>query len=278
MAGENAFTLDDDPDVQNAAQSLIDNMSPPSDDATITHAAEDVGQTGEGVVNDTAASSDDLDDAGEAFNPAIHAASRTKTKQGHWKRRRGQGANRSTVRLPQQRNTTTVDNTAAIEAAGEAAKLNAKLAGAAAANSVFLLGTVIGGEEWRPITVDKSGISFEDYDEKKAMSEAFENYMLAKGITDFPPGLTLGMVLLQYASVRFAMPKTQAKVGRFKQWLVLRVAKRKIKKALKKQGIDAEVTIQNGDIYINGRPHKHGAHISTRNDSQREDDPRTKPL
>lgn len=202
------------------------------------------------------------DSAGDAWNPDIHSANKLKTKQGgKWRRKRGAGA-ASKVILPDQR-------AQQLAQAGETAKNNARMAGAAAANSIFLLGTMFGGEEWRPITVDESGITFSPIDEKKMMSEAFSEYMLAKGITDFPPGLTLTMALVSYVAPRLAMPKTKERMRGIKGWIALRLAKRKIKKAFKKNGIDADVTIDGNKILINGREYD-GSRFNFGDNSQRQ--------
>lgn len=213
--------------------------------------------------DETHQSDGDRDSSGEVWNTDVHSPTKQKTKAGVWRRKRGAGSNKSTVVLPDQR--------AKIqEQARETAKNNARMAGSAAANSIFLLGTMFGGEEWRPITVDSNGVTFEPIDEKRMMSEAFSEYMLAKGVTDFPPGLTLTMALMSYVAPRLVMPKTKERMKGIKGWIALRIAKRKIKKAFKKQGIDADVTIDGGRLLINGKEYD-GSRAYFGNNSERKD-------
>jgi len=204
------------------------------------------------------------DSAGEVWNASVHSANKQKTAKGVWRRKRGAGANTtSRVILPDQKAKLAAE-------AGETAKNNANMAGAAAANSIFLLGTMFGGEEWRPITIDEKGLSFAPVDEKAMMQEAFANYMLAKGVTDFPPGLTLAMALMSYVAPRLAMPKTKERMKGIKGWIALRLAKRRIKKAFKKNGINAEVSIEANKLLINGREYD-GARFDFGNHTERKD-------
>lgn len=219
--------------------------------------------TAEAAGDDSAplADSTDRDSAGDAWDANIHSANKQKTKNGTWRRKRGAGAS-SRVMLPDQRAKVAAE-------AGETAKNNANMAGAAAANSIFLLGTMFGGEEWRPITIDEKGFSFAPVDEKAMMQEAFANYMLAKGVTDFPPGLSLAMALMAYVAPRLAMPKTQERMKGIKGWIALRLAKRKVKKAFKKAGVDADVTIDGNQLLINGKAYD-GSRFNFGDNSQRQ--------
>lgn len=259
------FSLDDD--TEDEANEIIGDMPDVSEHA-IAAAGPKIDETVSGdAPSDTPAPSSDgeKDKAGEVWNAEIHSANKQKTAKGLWRRKRGKGnaPRTSSVSLPDQREKLA-------EQARETAKVNARMAGAAAANSVFLLGTMFGGEEWRPITVDSNGVTFEPVDEKKMMSEAFADYMLAKGVTDFPPGVTLAMCLVSYVAPRLAMPKTKERMRGIKGWIALRIAKRKLKKAFKKNGIDADVTIADGNILINGKVYD-GSRFTFGDHSQRKD-------
>lgn len=267
-------------------KTVAENPSPPNSEVTIDndtgdeaseiigdqpsvseHAISAVGESTvtEATGEDTQPPSSDgeKDAAGEVWNASVHSANKQKTRTGHWRRKRGAGANTtSRVILPDQKAKLAAE-------AGETAKNNANMAGAAAANSIFLLGTMFGGEEWRPITIDEKGLSFAPVDEKAMMQEAFANYMLAKGVTDFPPGLTLTMALMSYIAPRLTMPRTKERMKGMKGWLALRLAKRRIKKAFKKNGIEAEVSIDGNRLLINGKEYD-GSRFNFGDNSQRQ--------
>lgn len=251
------FSLDDDTEIE--SDSIIGDMPEVSEHAIV--AAQQ--STPENNDNDGAVTGD-KDKAGEVWNADVHTANKQQTAKGLWRRKRGKagGVKSSSVALPDQREKQQAE-------ARETAKNNARMAGAAAANSIFLLGTMLGGEEWRPITIDKEGLTFQDIDEKKVMSEAFSDYMLAKGVTDFPPGVTLAMALMSYVAPRLTMPKTKQRLKGVRGWIALRLAKRRIKKAFKKNNIDADVTIDGGNILINGRVYD-GTRFDFRDNTQRE--------
>lgn len=241
-----AFDLDEDP-TQAASESsdIIAGMPEPQQHAIDAAALED--ETNAGPTGEAQA-----DSAGEAWNPAIHSTgadgSGIKTAKGTWRRRRGAGAGprrQSQVVRP-------ADNSSTLQAEANSAALiaQARAAGAAAAASIFMMGRCFGGEDWAPSA-----------DEVTLQTDAWGNYFVAKGVTDFPPGLALSIAVLGYAGPRFFTPKTKERVGTIKMWFAIRVARHKVKKALKKRGIVASVTIagsQSANAYdsllINGKP------------------------
>ena len=95
----------------------------------------------------------------------------------------------------------------------------AKIAGQAAAQMLFMAGQALGGSEWAP----REG-------EPDLIAGAFSEYFKAKNIRDIPPGAALAFALCIYVGPRFAMPETKRRVsslwGRVKLW----IANRKLKK------------------------------------------------
>lgn len=97
-----------------------------------------------------------------------------------------------------------------------------RAAGIAAASAVFMLGTTLGGDEWIPVKNEEYNI-----DERRNMEQAFGDYFVAKGVEDFPPGIALSLALVGYAGPRFAAPKTRTKLGKVKEWFMVKIAKRR---------------------------------------------------
>lgn len=88
----------------------------------------------------------------------------------------------------------------------------------------------LGGEEWRPIVNDKEN-------EQAQMEEVWGNYFVAKGVTDFPPGLALSIYCIGYSARRFTMPETQTRAQRFKEWIGGKIGRWKARRAAKRAGI-----------------------------------------
>lgn len=170
------------------------------------------------------------DSDGVAFDSKIHTGS--KLKSGQWRKRKAG----SVVAQPSKKKG--AKDPAPTPSADES---QARAAGVVAAGTIFMFCRGIMGDEWTPTN-----------DEVTMQNEAWGNYFVAKGIKDIPPGAALLMAIGAYAGPRFTKPKTQAKVSAAKAWIVLRIAKWKIKRALKQQGIAADVTIKDGEIFIDG--------------------------
>jgi hypothetical protein len=79
--------------------------------------------------------------------------------------------------------------------------------GQASAHMLFMVGVMLGGEEWQPSD-----------DEKIYLTGAFVQYYEAKGIKDMPPGVVLATALLSYALPRFSQPKTKTKIQKLMKW------------------------------------------------------------
>lgn len=201
--------------------------------------------------NDT--TSDELDSEGAAYDAAIHATGSdgkgVKTQGGKWRKKRGAKGVTSTLaggRATQPAVAKSVET-------DEEKRAKAAVVGAAGANAIFLLGQALGGEEWAPLSINKTGeIKLEEYDERAMMERAITDYCVATGKTDFPPGLGLGVALTAYMMPRFRMPKTQSKVQAAKEWIVSKYVSFRMRK---KGGSD-------------------GSQPTVRNDGERKDQPR----
>ena len=147
------------------------------------------------------------DDAGEIWNPEVHATGAdgkgVKTAKGQWRRRRGVSGSRASVIAASTRTAIPPQN------AGEN---ESRAAGVACAHSVFMLGMMLGGDEWKPRRDS-------DIDEIAMMEKAWGDYFVAKGYKDFPPGMALSLAMIGYAAPRFTMPKTQSRMQKAKEWI-----------------------------------------------------------
>lgn len=197
------------PGLGGIASAILDQQPEPQENAIMQAAENDAAENPPLVIDGgtpatPAVTLGAMDSNGEAWNPDIHATGAdgggVKTAKGTWRKRRGVG--RSTVGAPTQRaagNPATVDDS------------QSRAAGVACAHSVFMMGRMVGGEEWAP-RVDA------ERNEPAMMEKAFGDYFVAKGYNDFPPGLALSMALFAYAGPRFTMPVTQSRMVKFKQW------------------------------------------------------------
>jgi hypothetical protein len=198
------------PGIGGIAASILDDAPPPQEHAIESAASEVVLELPPlqdvAPVDAMRAVLGALDDGGEAWNPEIHATGAdgagVKTAKGLWRKRRGIGTSR--VGAPSQRAgapVASVDDT------------QSRAAGTACAHTVFMMGRVIGGEEWAPrIDAERNEVAM--------MEKAWGDYFVAKGYTEFPPGIALSMALTAYAAPRFTMPVTQSRAVKFKQWAV----------------------------------------------------------
>lgn len=207
------------------------------------------------------------DDSGEVWNAATHATGKdgkgVRTAKGLWRRRKGTGSGpraASKVYKP-------VDNSAAQEAqkAQEVASAGHRMAGTAIASSIFMIGRAFGGEHWAPTP-----------EEVTQNSDAWTAYCAAKGIQDFPPGITVLIATTAYAGPRLFQKETKERVGTIKNWFAVRVAKWRVKRALRKRGIESKVTIQGSagndpldSILVDGKPFNEKEHGDTKKDDKR---------
>lgn len=171
--------------------------------------------------NPTATPSGETDSSGAAWNPEIHATGAdgkgVKTAKGEWRRRRG-AAGRSSV----------VGRKAADVPPAQQNDTAARAAGVACAHSLFMFGRMLGGEEWAPRKIEEKGTVL--LDESKMMEQAWGDYFVATGKTDFPPGLALTMACSAYILPRFTMPMTKSRIQKAKEWAVHKYVSWKMRK------------------------------------------------
>jgi hypothetical protein len=205
---------------------------------------------------------------GVPFDPNIHArahdGSGSKTASGRWRRRKGAGAAPRTNRIY---GNTIIEPQSQIGGAPQRdlGTEAARAAGIALAQMTFIMGQVVGGAEWAAKKVqDETGKTV--LDEDAMLTDAYAKYCATKGIADIPPGLALCFALSCYALPRFAQPETQSRVLTVREWCSMRVAKWRVQRALRKQGIEATVTVarvgvdpsklmRRYQLYVNGEPY-----------------------
>lgn len=187
----------------NMVEQAINEMPPPSPIADKLNEEKPVEETTETTVTTSAPVEPPKID--ETFDPSIHATDDAGNpllnKDGRLKKKRG--------RKPGSVNATvfrTVEHTPEYKAADTAAR--------SATETIFILGQMIGGEEWQPIIDSETG-----YNEPATIQASFRQYFLAKGITDFPPGVALSIALACYALPRLRKPQTQNRLMKFVGWI-----------------------------------------------------------
>jgi len=122
-------------------------------------------------------------------------------------------------------------------------------AGHMIAENMFMLGQLLGGEEWAPLEVYNPQFAQEHgIHERNQMREAWATYCEAKDIGDIPPGVMVTMVVAQYAALRLSMPKTKTRMQKAKGWIAQKVANYKARKyARSNSGNDAKREKQSGE-------------------------------
>lgn len=167
--------------------------------------------------------STETDKRGEYFNSELHAVDDDGkprlTAAGYFAKKRG------------RKNGQTASVIGSIESQQNAPQQNhnalhkQKMAGRAAANTLLMLGVVVGGDEWHPMKNAEHGL-----DEKANLESAFSDYFVAKNMDDIPAGIALSIAIIGYAAPRFTMPKTQARSKSAWQKLKIWYVNRKLKK------------------------------------------------
>lgn len=226
MANPEGFSFDESTPAGDAAAEILGAMPDVQQHAIDQHE----------TATAEAAANVEKDADGVPFDAKIHTGS--KLKSGKWRLRKAAQSPGSTVATPRGKKNAATTETADASAAEKLASANA--AGAMAAASVFMLGRAFGGKEWEPTP-----------QEVEMQSAAWGAYFLAKDVTDFPPGVALTIAIGAYAAPRFQMPETKKKMGRFRNWIALRIARSKLRKEFKKRGIEANVHIRDGELWIN---------------------------
>lgn len=145
-----------------------------------------------------------LDSDGTAFDPSQHATDDAgrpkKTKTGKWAKKRGRKSNSTGYSQK--------------SAAKSSADIEAENAGLATAQTIFTLGVSIGGDEWRPVIDNATGVN-----EPQQMAQAWAEYYKAAGVTNVPPWLTVVIACSCYALPRLTMPKTQTRLEKLQSWI-----------------------------------------------------------
>lgn len=153
-----------------------------------------------------------LDKSGAAFDPAQHASDKDGNPlygvAGNFQKKRGRRAGASNKHG--SKIGTPAQGPQSVQNSGQ----SFKMIGQATAESVFMAGRVIGGEDWEPIKNDDLGI-----DERAQMSEAWAQYAEAKQWKDIPPGVLVSIVMLGYIGPRLAKPKTKTRIKVAWLWL-----------------------------------------------------------
>lgn len=180
------------------------------------------------------------DKSGARFDPAVHQTGPDGKgvigARGNWLLKRGRKAGTANTAANVA---STLPIPPAVDTKKAEAEHQARIAGAAAAQMLFVAGRVIGGEEWAPRKDEKTGV-----DEEALIAGAFGDYFKAKDVKDIPPGAALAFVLLMYAGPRFTMPKTQERVKSIKARIVQWWVNRK----LRKQGLKASVAPRGTEV------------------------------
>lgn len=238
------FSLDET--TTGEAEQIASQMPQPSEHALSQMEETEASGGGESTETATAPASN-TDDFGTVFDAMKHTG--IKLKNGAWRERK-----KSTVAAPRKKKDAAPQPSAAdLKKAENEAQCRG--AGIVAAGTMFMLCRGIMGDEWQPTA-----------DEVAMQNEAWGNYFVAKGVSDVPPGMALALGIGAYVAPRLTKPKTQQKLGAAKTWVALRFARWKIRRELKKRGITATVTIENGGIFING------TRADSWNDGKRQDD------
>lgn len=131
------------------------------------------------------------DAKGNRFDPAIHADPNRRNRDGSFSKKRGRKAG----------------STGGGSGSSRKAVDSSREAGKAAAHATFMLGVVIGGEEWQPVIDEKNGLN-----EPLTMEQAWTAWFDEQGITEFPAWVQLVIVMTAYSAPRMFMPKTKSRL------------------------------------------------------------------
>lgn len=178
------------------------------------------------------------DKNGDAFDPAVHVTGPdgkgTLTVRGTWAQKRGRkGASPPNAPASSTPSRSVLGGPAAppspqaLQQQQQAVQIaQARAAGVAAAEMLFMAGRMFGGDEWAPMENKSLGL-----DERAMMHQAFGDYFVATGRTDIPPGAALSFCFIGYVGPRLFMPKTQSRMQKVKSVIVTWWVNRKMRKA-----------------------------------------------
>jgi hypothetical protein len=145
--------------------------------------------------------SGERDSAGEIYDPALHSATKAKTSDGRWRRRRGAGS------APRPKVLHSVPHEAATPsgADGRTDALDSpapvEIRPLALATVATLTGSLVmlGGKGWSATS-----------DEMEGMVNAWEAYYRARGVREMPPEVMLAATMGTYVMVRVSDPVNTA--------------------------------------------------------------------
>jgi len=186
------------------------------------------------------------DDFGEPFDPAKHQAhadgTPKKTKAGRWAKKPGAKKGSEPHNKANRSSASTLSTGSRAGGRGQnsgqdegATEQEYRMAAEGLVNTVYMLGNMIGGDEWSPVqqTDDKGNIV---YDEYVYGVDVWERYFRAKGIQDVPPGMAVTIWTLVVVGPRVTQgPNTREKAaylfGSLKEkWRKWRKKRQKAKK------------------------------------------------
>lgn len=151
-------------------------------------------------------------DTPEIFNPEIHvtdaAGMPVKTKAGKYRRKPGrkQGS--------ENEGGGTVRTTATVVDADNMRLQKAVAAANAVVGSLFMLGQVLGGDEFRPIVDPQTGRN-----EPLMMTQAWTEYFMTCENIAVPPWCGVLIATGAYFIPRFTMPVTRSRLGQMWDWI-----------------------------------------------------------
>ena len=151
--------------------------------------------------------STNTDSAGTLFNPELHAVDKegnpSVTPLGKFRKKRGASK-------------VATQTDAAKQIADEQA---ARAAGMLCADMIVGSACTLLGPEWQPVGPDMKQAPIE-FDEHANLRKAFGDYFVAKGISDFPPGIALTIAVSSYAGPRLAAgEETKSRLTKAKFWI-----------------------------------------------------------
>jgi len=160
------------------------------------------------------------DKSGASFDPSQHAADSDGkplyTVTGNFQKKRGRKAGAGPTKHISKVGAPTQDKQTAPNTS------NYRAIGQATAESVFMIGRVLGGDHWAPIKDDATGT-----DERSQMADAWTQYAEAKQWKDIPPGVLVSIVMCGYIGPRLATPQTKTRIKVVWLWLKDKFARKK---------------------------------------------------
>lgn len=194
-------------------KSDIQAMPEPQDHALQAVVGRLEGETGQEIAPAPSPVKGETDSDGRAFDPSFHESPKRLNSEGWIAKKRGRNRSFVASETKSKPNPQTghVEQTSAhtksVDIAAECA-----LAGETSAALFVSIGALFLGQEFLP----------ENKDENKVLSKSFEQYFIAKGKPDIPPGIALACSLLVYSAKRWNAPKIAEKrqtfVSLVKRW------------------------------------------------------------